>query len=574
MRTRLANMALFAGLATVWAAGCRTMKQDTGSAGLRSADDSLASGDAPNKGASYFDLIFRKKINGVWQHQIPFPYTEFVKAIETAAGAPATQVLIPKGRSLQKDAAGDKFLEFPRIVLGMHAPNPSAKEGLLGLNTHARIFTGYVEPSNQMEVISYNAELGRFEFQLVEDYAAGKTPKVRYAPRALCTTCHKGEAPIFPVRFWSESNFVQDVAQKLFAVHAPAKEYFGIPLDQPGSNSGEGASPKLDSTARDASGLLTLNLAWTRLCGADHKDAPQCRADFLFLALVMRELDAGGIAVPQGELDRAKSIKEIWARSVTEDGVGGATLYSSTIADTVVPQAGEVLDPKDKVGVPVAEAILVKFFFENLMNDLASTIFTPADVDLIRKAIAKKRKADGFSENLPATGQPVTGISIVHFDETDRTILDNALSNLAKRSTTDANGPLADVAPTRERLVISLLDELGYTPLPEVVLPPPLDDGGGDSGLSGVQQLAQEPSLKPFFTYCGACHRSGSFDWMKGQSKAEILAGMKDYGVDTILDAVKGEIKMPPPSGAAQLYGAYKQDAAAQEAMAALLKSL
>ena len=57
-----------------------------------------------------------------------------------------------------------------------------------------RMFLGYQEKADILEVISYNEGAARFEFQVVTDYRAGGTPQVMYANRTLCVACHQNAA--------------------------------------------------------------------------------------------------------------------------------------------------------------------------------------------------------------------------------------------------------------------------------------------------------------------------------------------------------------------------------------------
>ena len=57
---------------------------------------------------------------------------------------------------------------------------------------------------------------------MVEDYAAGKTPTVRYARRALCMSCHQNAGPIFADTPWRETNFDTKVAVRI-AEEQPAR---------------------------------------------------------------------------------------------------------------------------------------------------------------------------------------------------------------------------------------------------------------------------------------------------------------------------------------------------------------
>ena len=74
-----------------------------------------------------------------------------------------------------------------------------------GLLLKDRLYLGYQEKANAIEIISYNGKAGRFEFQVVHDYAPGLTPTVSYASRPLCMGCHQNGGPIWSEPPWEET---------------------------------------------------------------------------------------------------------------------------------------------------------------------------------------------------------------------------------------------------------------------------------------------------------------------------------------------------------------------------------
>ncbi len=161
--------------------------------------------DLPAEGRSLFDLTVA---DGV-----PFPFEALVRKLERQIGCVAGQcvnsVLIPLGRSLQRASSAPDFFAFPRLVVAVTGEGPGpvfAKD---------RLYLGYQERANLIEVISYNEAAGRFEFQLVRNYRAGSTPEVVYASRAVCTACHQNHAPIFARQVWDETNANPRIAAAL-----------------------------------------------------------------------------------------------------------------------------------------------------------------------------------------------------------------------------------------------------------------------------------------------------------------------------------------------------------------------
>src|SRR5207245_2080625 len=135
---------------------------------------------------------------------LPYPFDKLLDLVARydAEGRKPASVLIPDGRSLLKAQAS---FARPRIVTAANV-RPAGSSVDFGLLLKGRLFLGFVENAREIEVISYNEAAGRYEFQLVRDYAEGGVPRITYAKRSLCSSCHQGQAPIFPVRPWDETN--------------------------------------------------------------------------------------------------------------------------------------------------------------------------------------------------------------------------------------------------------------------------------------------------------------------------------------------------------------------------------
>ena len=240
--------------------------------------------DAPPVGRSLFDYLFTESADGVAEYHIPFPFEELTAQIEPYLRATSTRslqkVLIPLGRSLQRNAASPHFFKSPRAVVAAEAnPLPVPGEPLIVLKD--RLYLGYQPSASAIEVISYNESAGRFEFQVVEDYRLGGKPKVYYADRPVCLGCHQNHAPIFAVQPWDESNSNPSVSVLLRREQA---SFYGIPsftgIDIPG----------LIGLSADRANLFsTYQLIWEKGCGAtEKKEAVKCRANALFAVLRYR----------------------------------------------------------------------------------------------------------------------------------------------------------------------------------------------------------------------------------------------------------------------------------------------
>jgi hypothetical protein len=182
----------------------------------------------PAIGRSFFDKIFSE--NGVYQ--IPYPFTKVLSRLSEYTGQKINNpdgtglkvIIIPMGRSLQRNAALDdgklnsidQFFRYPRVVVGVD--EETNHENSLLLNLKNKLYLGFNEKAQVIEAISYNDDLGRYEYQVVNNYAEGKFFQVSYANRSLCLSCHQNQTPIFSRGPWSETNANPVMAEKLQAV--------------------------------------------------------------------------------------------------------------------------------------------------------------------------------------------------------------------------------------------------------------------------------------------------------------------------------------------------------------------
>jgi len=169
--------------------------------------------DLPPAGTrSLFDHLL------VQHNGLPYPFTKLLALLQSQhpnGEAPIT-LLIPNGRSLLKGQADNAH---PRVVVAADYDvlnTPAA----VGMAARGRLFLGFVENANEIEVLSYNEAAGRYEFQLVQNYCAGCVPRIVYARRAICTTCHQGAAPIFSQRPWNETNGQQATTAAISAARS------------------------------------------------------------------------------------------------------------------------------------------------------------------------------------------------------------------------------------------------------------------------------------------------------------------------------------------------------------------
>jgi cytochrome c553 len=234
-------------------------------------DPAVPGSDRAASGTSLFELLIRRNDSV----DIPFPFERLIAQLESTAGcrpadACTRALLIPLGRSLQRVAGGPDYFVHPRAVV--------AFVGDVGTSVQVRdrLYLGYQEQANQLEVISYNEALARFEFQVVSDYRAGGRPVLRQAARRMCISCHQNQGPIFSRQVWSETSANPVVGTRL-SEHRSS--FFGIP-----ARSDTGVANAIDDATDRASRLLLTQRLWQDGCGpAPAGDA--CRRGALLASL-------------------------------------------------------------------------------------------------------------------------------------------------------------------------------------------------------------------------------------------------------------------------------------------------
>ena len=231
--------------------------------------------DLPPVGRSLFDHLVTERTAGSKAYGVPFPLSALIDRIQARLGQQeygggSRVVMIPMGRSLQRTAAAPDFFKYPRIVLAVIG-EPGANERDAGMLLKDRLYLGYVEKTGLLEVISYNEPAGRFEFQLVKDYRPGGQPKVFYANRAICISCHQNHAPIFSKAVWGETNANGRVAELLRAQRSDFQLSAQANIDFPDD---------IDKSTVRANALVTLQSVWQQGCSnaRDRSRSQRCRA--------------------------------------------------------------------------------------------------------------------------------------------------------------------------------------------------------------------------------------------------------------------------------------------------------
>ena len=171
--------------------------------------------NTPTVGQSRFDQLF---LAADGSYQIPFPFDSLIESLEArldnGENPAVRQVFVPIGRSLQRQAPAPDYFHFPRRVIATEG-EPVTIGNEAGLVIEYRLFIAHQPKTETLEIISYNDDAGRFEFQLVENYAANASMRVMPANRVMCLSCHQNAAPIFARIPWSETSFNVEVAARL-----------------------------------------------------------------------------------------------------------------------------------------------------------------------------------------------------------------------------------------------------------------------------------------------------------------------------------------------------------------------
>jgi mono/diheme cytochrome c family protein len=330
----------------------------------------------PPVGRSLFDFVVA---DGV-----PFPFEALVRKVEADAGCAPGEcvkpVLIPLGRSLQRTAAAPDFFAFPRVVVAVTG------EGAGPMLARDRLYLGYQEKANLVEVISYNESAARFEFQLVRDYRAGLTPQVVYANRDVCTACHQNHAPIFSRPVWDETNANPKIAGRLGAAR---KSFYGIPVHR-----GVDIPNAIDDATDRANRIGATQRIWREACDA------ACRPAALTAALQYRLSGERGFEASTlaGALARGFAVRWPSGLAIPNPDLPNRDPLAFVpgtigVAQSHVAADLEPLAPRAPLEVWTAEdPLLVRRFVMGLAELIAETDVRELDAALTRRGAAAPRR--------------------------------------------------------------------------------------------------------------------------------------------------------------------------------------
>ncbi len=245
--------------------------------------------DLPTRGMSFFDSM-QQTIGTVYDGQTlpmqPHPFEDLLKKLNRHSTFFTS--VVPFGRSLQKMAAYPESLKFPRVLVATSEVSKS-------MNTHfrGRLFIAYVEATRKLEVMSFNPMMGRYEFQIVDNFYPGGKAQARYVPRSLCLRCHQGGTPIFAGGEWQETTAFNPELLKQSLAAIGSKEYFGIPLTRDDTSSQYEATPRpenFEDMVRFGALLIGYQKAWHEICAAS-RDKASCKKKLIKWMLVTNLYD-------------------------------------------------------------------------------------------------------------------------------------------------------------------------------------------------------------------------------------------------------------------------------------------
>lgn len=445
------------------------------------------------------------------QHgQIPYPFSELIALIpkQDPQATPPLTLLIPHGRSLLKGLADEAH---PRVLVAADF-QAAATPAALGLAPRGQLFLGFVENAHEIEVLSYNEAAGRYEFQLVQNYCEGCIPKLVYAKRAICTTCHQGATPIFPVRPWNESNGQPETAASIRAARGDAP-YLGVPV-----SNALAVPERFEELANIGGFVPATQRVWIDGCGAGGDAGAACRRQMLKLALRYlwnpTTFDAAG--------PEAESLRALQAPHWPANGIA--------VAQSDLPNRD-----------PLAERRGVKGFVRTLFTRQPKPgegARDNEDLEAFDRLPKLPAALDPLSPRPPRRvlgAQDIDGVYglAALISDADRQLLEAA----AKHDLDTLLGAVDRADPalfapavfSRVKTVNALLVALGAKPrdyccLSTAEMSPPVA-----SGEPPVAIAAGSP-LEPFHEYCFACHRgnpSKKLNFMSGASEAEVLEHIK-----------------------------------------------
>jgi len=525
----------------------------------------------PDNTRSLFDHIIAQ--NG----GLPYPYEKLVDLIASLDRETSPiSLLIPNGRSLLKGQADNAH---PRIVSAADSDSQTT-EFSLGAALRGRLFLGFVENASEIEVLSYNEGAGRFEFQLVQNYCNGCVPKIVYARRAICTTCHQGATPIFSQRPWNETNGQPETSQAIRDARKDNNPYHEVSIQKPLSH-----SERYDQLTDIGNFFIGTQRLWLDGCGEKGND---CRREML--AQAFQYLDnAGNYLTNTKETEKLRSLQRKYFPEPTEAGykdLGGLSPMALT-GSTQVSLAGIFIPESDLFNRdPIGEKQGFKGWLRSLFTReirFGEGAKDNEDLSEFEKLPPLRRELDPLTPRPPKKVVTAEDLDAAYgiasfFTDSDYRLLYkkygfNTGAIVAKIQSLEPS--FFDPKPfSRVSVLKALLGEkMEYGYLDTSEMSPPL--------ASGVPPLSirEFPELKLYEEHCFACHRGNPakrLNFMAGGTEKEVLDSIK--AKSEIRDALDWEryantekaSKLMPPRDSIQYENLQKKG----ESMARELKSM
>jgi hypothetical protein len=373
---------------TLWLTTSALAAQPDVSPGRDWAVDPTVPGEnLPPVGRSLFDFFVVRSEGGHYAYDVPFPITALIAKLEAELqrdspdALPVKSVLIPLGRSLQRASAAPDFFAFPRLVFAPDA-EPRRSPTHAGMLLKDRIYLGFQEKAELIEVISYNEAAGRFEFQIVKDYRAGARPKVFYANRAICTSCHQNAAPIFSRQLWDETNANRAVSSLLIR---QKRSFYGVDPQR-----GVDVPYGLDNASDRANLFAAYQLLWREGCEVpkDPERSLRCRAGLYTAAL--QYLLSGRQQFDRDSLAFRASVVAVMARSAREKWPNGLRIPNADLPnrDPLGSVVARTSGNTAEGGAALTERANVDAAFDPLVARSPSDVWQVSHPGTLRRLVA------------------------------------------------------------------------------------------------------------------------------------------------------------------------------------------
>lgn len=481
---------------------------------------------------------------------LPASFPELIDSLRALDrwGEGAVGVLIPDGRSL---ARGHADYHRPRVLIAAQL-EPRAGEFDIAPIYSGRLFIGLVEALNTLEIISYNEAAGRFEFQLVEDYCAGCSPRIRYAKREVCRACHHSGSPIFSERPWAETNAHRPLAQAIASRR-------GLDWQQAASLRYQGVAVSTQLIAPESYDQLVgvgsqLNLAqrlWIEGCGPA---GLVCRRLLLSQALAL--------LIEPGEFDPAASanqrLRDLQGQAWPQQGIAVANDFLPSRRPDIPGPYQQLLARGRALWSALSRAVFgaeqSRGGSASRLRDVKRLPRLPAGLD----PLAPRPALAVLSSDTLHTVQAVSRL----FSGQDRALLlglsDGEPERIFELIEAGRLDPLLEAAPLQRVPVLQRLAELlgkgqlSYCCGNGAALAAPTLEGGEPLAIPAGSALAS------FEKYCFDCHRGNPLarlNFMAGHSAAEVLDNIRlNPGIPAVLNyadfaaSPRGAQLMPPPA--------------------------